>query len=59
MDTILWLIAKKGLPSGKFWFDREARKEHVFFWTRENTKDEGLLIDTCKKLALLGDESQV
>lgn len=55
MDTILWLIIKKGLPSGKFWFDREARKEHVFFWTRENTKDEGLLIETCQKLALLGD----
>lgn len=55
MDTILWLIVKKGLPSGKFWFDREARKEHLFFWTKEQVKDEDLLAETCNKLALLGE----
>jgi dehydrogenase/reductase SDR family member 12 len=52
MDTILYLITKSDLASGSFWFDREARKEHIFFWTKEGIYEEEQLVATCKKLAL-------
>lgn len=36
-DTITWLAAvQRPLPSGQFWFDREAVKTHAFPWTKED-----------------------
>jgi len=40
-DTIVWLAVCQRLTghSGKFWFDREPAKTHVFPWTRERPQD--------------------
>lgn len=33
-DTAVWLAIKKGLPSGKLWFDRAEISPFAFPWTR-------------------------
>lgn len=53
IDTILWLLEQKSLETGKLWFDRALKNEHVFFWTKESTQDCYILNDLCRKLALL------
>lgn len=48
-DTILWCLAEhSNIPSGKFWFDREARPTTPFFWTRESYQSRKALIALCE-----------
>ncbi|EAR08058.1 SDR family NAD(P)-dependent oxidoreductase [Reinekea blandensis] len=45
-DTILWCLEQgRKLKSGRFWFDRRARKTHPFFWTREREADRLALLE--------------
>lgn len=47
-DTIFWCLAEHAsLPSGKFWFDRKARKETPFFWTRNSQETRKQLLLVC------------
>ena len=37
-DTIVWLLAQKGIETGRFWFDREVAAEHQ--WLAATHTDE-------------------
>ncbi len=48
-DTVIWLAASPAASgySGKFWFDRVARRTHLLPWTRESRADRAALAKLC------------
>jgi NAD(P)-dependent dehydrogenase (short-subunit alcohol dehydrogenase family) len=51
-DTALWLAVSDEpmKESGKLFFDRAARREHVLPWTQGAGSDRKILWDTCRRL---------
>jgi dehydrogenase/reductase SDR family member 12 len=51
-DTVVWLAASpKARETGRFWFDRQARRTHFVPFTRETEQDRRALWKLCEKLA--------
>lgn len=52
-DTIVWLAACPRIPgaSGRFFFDRRARRTHLVPWTRETPEDRAGLWQLCTRFA--------
>ena len=51
-DTVVWLAASPRAreASGRFFFDREARRTHLLPFTREREEDRRALWDLCERL---------
>jgi NAD(P)-dependent dehydrogenase (short-subunit alcohol dehydrogenase family) len=49
-DTVLWLAASGAArgETGKFWFDRAARRTHFLRRTRETAADRAAFLDFCR-----------
>ncbi len=49
-DTVVWLAASDSetIESGRFYFDRRARKTHLLPWTRESDEDRARLWNLCE-----------
>lgn len=52
-DTVIWLAACSRIvgQSGRFWFDRQPRRTHIFPWTRETIAQRRQLWDRCCELS--------
>jgi NAD(P)-dependent dehydrogenase (short-subunit alcohol dehydrogenase family) len=52
-DTVVWLAASEAARghSGRFWFDRAPRSEHLLPWTRESAADRAALLEFCRRHA--------
>ncbi|MCU0975174.1 MAG: SDR family NAD(P)-dependent oxidoreductase [Steroidobacteraceae bacterium] len=50
-DTVLWLAASDAArgETGKFWFDRAARRTHFLRRTRETPSDRSAFLDLCRE----------
>jgi NAD(P)-dependent dehydrogenase (short-subunit alcohol dehydrogenase family) len=50
-DTVLWLAASErgARETGRFWFDRSARRTHFLPWTRETPDDRDALLALCEE----------
>jgi hypothetical protein len=53
-DTVVWLAAaeRTGKPTGKFFFDRLARRTHFFSSTKEDAKERQALWRLCDQLTM-------
>jgi hypothetical protein len=51
-DTVVWLAVapREKLESGRFYFDRAPRTEHLLPWTREDERERGALWRAVEKL---------
>ena len=47
-DTAIWLLSKKNIESGEFWFDRKVQKKIIFPWTKNNLDQKQRLIKICE-----------
>lgn len=51
-DTVVWLAASAvARETGRFWFDREARRTHLLPFTRETKADRRRLWSLCERAA--------
>jgi NAD(P)-dependent dehydrogenase (short-subunit alcohol dehydrogenase family) len=50
-DTVLWLAARDAArgKTGKFWFDRAARRTHFLRRTRETAAERAAFLDLCRE----------
>ena len=52
-DTVVWLAAsaRAAQYSGRFFFDRVARRTHFLPWTQETQQDRAELWSLCERLS--------
>ena len=47
-DTALWLLTRKKIDNGEFWFDRKKQKKIVFPWTTNSSVERSELFNLCE-----------